>query len=412
MACVLERIQPHSFRHLLMSPTHRNHVSPAPVLLLTGLLLLLSPRKARAEDSVSYKYQVWQEEGGRIGIHSHYVNIEKALGPDMSFKMMALLDAIAGATPTGELPRTPGGPVPLAHMSDNRNAWDAELTREFKRISATVGYGISRESDYVSKGLSLNTVTNFNQKNTNLLLGYGRTDDRINEGKLGWTQNRYKTGNDYLLGVTQLLDPNTSLQANVSYGRSHGFESDPYKIVSTTMLDLDPGTYYTPPENRPRYKNKVSFFLGLNRNYEKLHGALDASYRLYHDTFGIISHTTSVAWIQDLGEHWTVQPFLRYYRQSAADFYYYNLDQAHVVTTYDTTTFETGTGLAPFYSSDVRLSHMQSIDAGVKVTWKIKSWMALDVTYDRYTTRGLDGVTPQDGFYKANNFMVGMKFSR
>jgi hypothetical protein len=378
---------------------------------LAGAMLLCQPKSARAEDTLSYKFQSWQEDNGRIGIHSHYVNLEKALGPDMSFKAMALIDSIAGATPTGELPRTPGGPVPLAHMEDERKAWDAELTREFKRVTATVGYGISKEHDYLSKGISLNTVTNFNQKNTNLLLGYGRTDDTINEQKLGWTSDRTKTGNDFLVGVTQLLDPNTSLQANVSIGRSHGFESDPYKIVSTTMLDLDPGSYYTPPENRPRYKNKVSLFLGLNHSFEQYHAALEASYRYYHDTFGITSHTTSLAWVQDLGEHWTVQPFLRFYRQSAADFYYYNLDQAHVVTTYDTATFETGTGRAPFYSSDVRLAYMQSIDAGLKVTWKIRRWVALDFTFDRYVTRGLDGVTPQDGFYKAKNFMVGVTFS-
>lgn len=403
---------PGPISRFFMPPTPRPSASPATVLLFSGLLLVLSPRKARAEDSVSYKYQVWQEQNGRIAIHSHYVNIEKALGPDMSFKAMALIDAIAGATPTGELPRTPGGPVPVAQMEDNRKAWDAELTRQFQRVSATLGFGNSRESDYVSQGLSLNTVTNFNQKNTNLLLGYGRTDDTIMEKKLGWTQDRTKTGNDFIIGVTQVMDPNTSFTANISYGRSRGFQSDPYKIVSTTMLDLDPGSYYTPPENRPRFKNKVSVFFGLNRSYEQWHAALDGSYRYYHDTFGISSHTLSLAWLQDLGEHWTVQPFLRYYLQSAADFYYYDLDRARVVTTYDTTTFETGTGRAPFYSSDVRLAKMRSLDAGVKVTWKIKHWVALDFTFDRYTTRGLDGVTPQDGFYQANNFMIGVKFSR
>ncbi len=398
-----------------MEPQHRSlTLGNAPLFrigCLAGAMLLCQPKSTRAEDSVSYKYQAWQEDGGRIGIHSHYVNVDKALGPDMSFKAMALIDSIAGATPTGEMTRTPGGPTPLAHMEDERKAWDAELTRQFKRVSATVGYGISKEHDYLSKGISLNTVTDFNQKNTNLLLGYGRTDDTISEQKLGWTSDRYKTGNDFLVGVTQLLDPNTSLQANLSIGRSHGFQSDPYKIVSTTMLDLDPGSYYTPPENRPRHKNKVSLFLGLNHNFEQYHAALEASYRYYHDTFGVTSHTTSLAWIQDIGEHFVVQPFLRFYRQSASDFYYYNLDAAHIVTTYDQTTFETGTGKAPFYSSDVRLSYMQSIDAGLKLTWKIKRWVAVDFTFDRYVTRGLDGVTPQDGYYKAKNFMVGVTFS-
>jgi hypothetical protein len=379
---------------------------------LMGVLALCQPKPGRAEDSLTYKYQAWLEDNNRVDVHSHYVLAEKDLGPDMRFKVMGLIDSIAGATPTGELPRTPNGPVPLAHMEDERKAWSADFTRQFKRVSATAGYAVSRESDYVSKGYSLNTVADFNQKNTNLLLGYGHTDDTISERKLGWTSDRYKKGDDYIIGVTQLLDPNTSLTANLTFGRLRGYLSDPYKIVSTTMLDLDPGSYYTPPENRPRTKNKVSLFLGLNRNYEQWHGALDASYRDYHDSFGIGSHTVSLVWVQDLGEHWTVEPFLRYYRQSAADFYYFDLDRAHIVTTYDTDTFETGTGRAPFYSSDARLSTMRSIDAGLKFTWKIKPRIALDLIYDRYVLRGLDGVTPQDAYYRAHNFIIGLRLTR
>ena len=64
------------------------------------------------------------------------------------------------------------------------------------------------------------------------------------------------------------------------------------------------------------------------------------------------------------------------------------------------------------YSSDSRLSRMDSLDVGLKLTWKVKAWVAVDVAYDRYSTRGLDGVTPQDTYYKANNFVVGVKFTR
>ncbi|MFI5335403.1 MAG: DUF3570 domain-containing protein [Opitutales bacterium] len=379
---------------------------------LVAVLLLCRPKAARAEDSLTYKFQSWKEDNGRIGVTSHYAQAEQDFGPDTHFSLMGLIDNIAGATPTGELPRTPGGPTPLAHMEDQRRAVDSELSHQFKRVNVTAGYGYSRESDYISRGVSLNTVTDFNDKNTTLLLGDGHTTDTIMEKKLGWTANRYKVGNDAIIGFTQLLDPNTSITGNITYGTDRGYLADPYKIVSTTMLALDPGTYYTPPENRPRHKSKVSVFLGMNRNYENLHGAADLSYRYYTDSFGIRSHTLSVSWVQDIGEHFVLQPWVRFSRQGAADFYYYNLDQAHIVTTYDTSTFETGTGQAPFYSSDSRLSRMDTLDLGLKLTWKIKRWLAIDVSYDRYTTRGLDGITPQDAYYKANNFIVGVKLSR
>jgi hypothetical protein len=392
------------------SPYQASHSARA--LLIAGVLAILLPRAARAESSLTFKAQSWQEDNQRIRVDSQYALLESDLTTSTHLKLMGLIDAIAGATPTGEKPASPSAPTPLASMHDRRKAWDAELSHEFKRVSVTAGFANSRESDYVSNGWSLNTVTNFNDKNTNLLLGYGRTDDTINEEKLGWTIKRPKTGNDFLVGLTQLLDPNTSVSANISYGQSRGYMSDPYKIVSTTMWNEDPGFYHTVAENRPEEKNKVSVFLATNHNVEKYHGAIDASYRFYHDTFGISSHTLSLLWIQKLGEHVILQPSLRFYRQSAADFYYTDLDAAGIVTGYaPNPPYETGTGRAPFYSSDYRLSRMQTIDVGLKLIWNIKPWVAVDVAYDRYTSRPLDGVTRKDAFSQAHTFTVGLKFT-
>ena len=380
------------------------------VSVVACVLLLCQPRGVRAEDSITVKAQSWQEDKNRIRVDSQYAQVDLDIGTDTHLKVMGLLDSIAGATPTGERPAT-GNIVPKAKMEDRRKAWTADLAHQFSRVNVSAGYGVSRESDYVSDGWSLNTVTDFNDKNTNLLLGYGGTKDTISEWKLNWTKQRHKEGSDFIAGITQLLNPNTSVTANVVYGTASGFMSDPYKIVSTTRLDLDPGTYYTPPENRPEVKTKVSLFFGLNYNVERLNGAVDFSYRHYHDSFGITSHTTYLAWIQKFGQHVIVQPSIRFYRQSASDFYYYNLDRSRITTSYEPVLEETGTGKAPFYSSDYRLSYLQTIDLGLKVVVKITSWLSIDANYDRFVMRGLDGITPQDPYSKANMFMVGMKFT-
>jgi len=98
--------------------------------------------------------------------------------------------------------------------------------------------------------------------------------------------------------------------------------------------------------------------------------------------------------------------------QSAADFYYYNLDKAGVITTFEPILGETGTGRAPFYSSDYRLSHMRTVDFGLKLVWTVKPWLALDAAVNRYEMHGLDGVTPQILFCKANTITFGVKFMR
>ncbi len=377
--------------------------------ILSLLLLLATSRSGRAEDTLAVKDQSYQEGDNRIRVDTTYSQLDADLSTSTHFKVMGLIDAIAGSTPTGEKAAVPGGQVPLAHMHDRRKAWNAELSHQFERVSLTAGFANSRESDYFSNGYSLNGVIDFNEKNTSLLLGYGRADDRINEEKLGWTITRPKTSNDFLVGVNQIIDANTSVSANISYGQARGYMSDPYKIVSTTMLDLDPGTYYTVPENRPMERNKLSVFLGLNRNFEAANGALEASYRYYHDTYGINSSTLTLLWLQKMGENVTVQPSIRYYRQSAADFYYVDPDRSGVITSYGALG-ETGTGHGPFYSSDYRLAYMQSVDVGLKVVWQVRRWLEVSAAYDRYADRGLDHATPQSAYFKANVFTFGLKF--
>lgn len=409
--------------------------------LLFGAVLWFSQPKAdsRGESVFSFKNQSWQEADHRIRVDSQSALLETDLAPGTRVKLMGVIDVIAGATPTGErifgispasmgainavagasgstaTPTNPGLPAasrPFAKMSDRRKAWSFDLAHQFSRVEATIGFADSRERDYLSRGYSLNTRTDFNQKNTGLLLGYARTDDEIDGRLVGWTKTRSKTGDDLLAGLAQVIDANTTLTANLFYGRSSGFLSDPYKIVSTTKLTLYPGLYATVPENRPTSRNKGGLLVGLNRNFEKYHAAAEGSYRYYHDTFGISSHTLSLLWIQKIGSQVTLQPSLRYYWQSAADFYHYNLDTAGIITTYEPLLRETGTGRAPFYSSDHRLSRMQTIDAGLKVTWQIKPWLEMDAAYNRYTSRGLDQVTPQTFYTQANVFTLGFRASR
>lgn len=160
---------------------------------VSSVLFLCQSRGARAEDSLTLKAQSWQEDKDRVKVDSQYTLLEKDVGTDTHLKVMGLIDTIAGATPTGEKPPVGEALVPKVPMHDRRKAWNFDANHQFKRVSLGLGYGVSRESDYLSHGWSLNTVTDFNQKNTNLLLGYGGTTDRIMEPKLGWKDDRQKT---------------------------------------------------------------------------------------------------------------------------------------------------------------------------------------------------------------------------
>jgi hypothetical protein len=391
----------------MLSPFVRFPSRPVPSLrlgILLGSWFLLQLRPMRAENSLSYKFVDYREDGDRMVIHSHYGLLDHDLGPDMRLKLQGVVDTIAGATPTGQPPQNPGEPVPTTHLTDRRKAWSADFSRQFTGVNVAVGFANSREHDYVSNGLSLNTLTDFNQKNTTLLLGVAGTDDDIRVlYQSAWLK---KHTMDLVAGVTQLLDPQTSVTLNLTYGHSSGYHADPYRVVEQ-RTEVVPGVFLplTFGENRPQTRDRYIAYTVLNRTFAEAHGALEASYRLFHDTFGTTAHTLEMAWYQKFGEHFTLRPSLRFYEQTAADFYRIDITGAN----FQPTGMPVAAG--PFYSADYRLSAFRSTDYGLKAIWTVNAAWRLDVSYDRYEMRGRDGVTSPSVYPKAAIINAGVTFS-
>lgn len=378
--------------------------SHARAFALAVLLVWLTPRVARAENSVAFKNSEYREADGRIAISTQGAYIEKDLGPDMHLKFEGLLDAITGATPSGQPAPAGSTQVPTSTIHDRRKAWNAAFSRQFPGLNVALGIGNSRESDYVSTGWSLNTLTDFNQKNTTLLLGVAGTDDDV---KVFFQLPRVKKRtNDVIVGVTQLLDPRTSVTVNVTWGRMTGFLADPYKLVQKNT-EIFPGVSLplTFGESRPHERNKGILFVGLNRSFPALRGALDASYRYYRDTYGTDAHTLDLSWFQRVGEKVVLRPSLRLYDQSAAEFYHYNLD-ATKLTPFSGAPRTAG----PFYSSDFRLSATRTVNYGLKVIWNVTDSVAVDAALEQYDMHGRDGVTPASAYSSARIVTLGVKY--
>jgi hypothetical protein len=370
-----------------------------------SLLLALSLPRARAENGISYKYEDYREAGGRIGVQTQGALIEQSLGTEMRLKLEGVIDAIAGATPDGRPAPAGTDQVPLSELHERRKAWSAEFSRQFPRINVALGFANSRESDYVSNGWSVNTLTDFNQKNTTVLIGVAGTDDDVDVRYLRSVEK--KRGVDVIVGLTQLLNPETSVSLNLTWGTVYGFLEDPYRLVekSTELFPgfVQPVTY---PESRPDNRDKVIVLGSINRAFPETHGAIEASYRFYHDTFGTNAHTLEAAWFQRLGSKLILRPSLRLYDQSAADFYHYRIDGTNI-----TPTFGRPPKNGPFYSSDFRLSALRTSTVGLKAIYQATDWLALDAAYEYYDMRGRDGVTPQSAYCRAKIATFGVKIT-
>ena len=362
-------------------------------VLAAWVLVLAQPREAKAENDLSYHYEEYRE-AGRITVRSQGAQAEQDLGTDMRVKIGGVIDSIAGATPTGEPAPAGSDQVILSHLSDLRRAWNAEVSKQLPRVNVALGFSRSVEHDYASNGWSINTLTDFNQKNTTVLLGVAGTDDNVEVFfKPAWLR---KVSNDVIAGVTQLIDPRTSVTADLTWGRETGFLNDQYKLVEKDIQIL-PGIFLpeTFAENRPNERTKVVAFLSVNRAFPGAKGALEASYRFYHDTYGISAHTLDLAWFQQLSDRVVLRLSVRPYQQDAAGFYHYRLNDTPLIPT----SFPNPQG--PFYSSDGRLSALRSLDCGLKAVWTAAAWLQLGAEVSRYTQRGTDGVIPQSAYYRA-----------
>ncbi|HRP04254.1 MAG TPA: DUF3570 domain-containing protein [Opitutaceae bacterium] len=369
------------------------------VPLIAGLHLGV----ARAEDSISAKYQDYRESDGRIAVRVSGVAIEKVFGESTTLKASAVLDAIAGATPDGRPPAEPGGSVPLSHLEEERRAWTFELGRQLGQWTLAVGIAQSRESDYHSTGASLNAALNLNQKNTTLLFGVAATEDKVKSPlQLPWEDKRSL---DLLVGITQLLNPLTSVTINLSFGEASGYLSDPYKLIQKNT-EVVPGFFLplTYAENRPRSRKKWLGLAAVNRAFPRLNGAIDASLRFHSDDFGSSSQMLQVEWFQKIGQTLTLRPFVRLFQQDAADFYYVSLDNTSIVPS------RTPRGAGPHYSADYRLSALQSTAFGIKIVWMLKDSLQLDASLERYAMHGRDDVTSSSAYPSASIVTVGAKY--
>lgn len=352
----------------------RREIALAPLLLPT--LPLFAAEVFRYDSS----YQLYDESAGRINVESWYFRGEMQLDEETAFRFQLLSDAISGASPSGILP----GSIheSLIEIEDLRHGVLGALAHQFGDHRVEFEFSHSKESDYLSRGFSLSDKWELNQKNTTLSFGLNYVTDTI---KVVRSEDESKKSYDLFFGVSQLLDKNTVLAANLTLGYSEGYLNDQYKTIQRT--ELVPGTTITSVfpyrENRPSSRLRGVLQLQGTRFVEKFHGALDSIIRLSQDDYGVFSQSLQLEWRQGLGDKFELTPYFRYYQQNAADFYYQTLDGVPITKP---ATFPDGSG--PHYSADYRLSSMSTTSLGLKARYRLSENVALSAAYELYDMSG------------------------
>jgi hypothetical protein len=236
--------------------------------------------------------------------------------------------------------------------------WTLPLTR-LSRL--TLGGKVSFEDDFYSGSVNLAFAHDFNDKNTTVSFGVNDESDIIQP--IGNTPvplsdysafakegNKSKNGVGALLAVTQVMTRTWLAELNFSVDRFSGYLNDPYKIVS--VLDAGGNTTGYVYENRPDSRTRRSVFLENRVGWNRTSAAL--SLRYMTDTWGIHSDTAQVRfrWWSPTRQQY-VEPTVRWYRQSAADFFQPWLSSADVEDT-------------KYISADPRLADFHALTYGLK----------------------------------------------
>jgi len=279
-----------------------------------------------------------------------------------------VIDALTGASANGAVPMpfpqtftkpsgngiyvTPANETPLDDtFRDLRAALNVEWEKPVNPdLKAVYSANISREYDYTSLGGSVTFSRDTNTKNTTYTGGISLNLDLIEPvggTPVGMTEmpdyqggiekktqgsSETKTVVDLLFGVTQVLDRQSLLQINYSIGSNKGYLTDPYKLLSIIDDDplnaipdgqiINPGNTDGPSyrhENRPDSRLSQSIYAKFIHQFTE--DVVYLIYRYFWDDWNITSHTVDFRYRFELGNGHYLQPHLRYYIQSGADFY-------------------------------------------------------------------------------------------
>ncbi|MDO9162543.1 MAG: DUF3570 domain-containing protein [Methylococcaceae bacterium] len=313
---------------------------------------------------------------------------------------------------------------------ETRKQGDFKLSYEGDEMALGIGGGVSEEPDYHSRFVNANGRWDFNQKLTSVNLGLSYTSSDLSTIGLGYfntidrTPRAHSTSatsaNDPLkadredwamnLGFSQVLSKSTLVHGNMNYTRNTGFLENPYKAVYLYSVGNDFVPYNNPadPDNpielrnatatdvweqRPDSRNQFSWNVGGVQYIEPLDAALHVDYSFFHDDWGIDAHTFAGSWDQPVGWGWTLTPNIRYYSQTAADFYnsvFLLGPDAFVVDDTKPRGSQLDFSQLPIknFSSDYRLSGYGTLSGGLTISKQFAKGLNLSVSGEYYQHAG------------------------
>ncbi|WP_027331065.1 DUF3570 domain-containing protein [Marinimicrobium agarilyticum] len=353
-------------------------------------------------------------ESDRVQAIEGIFKANRTLKDDREFSSKLVVDSLTGASANGAVPQTSAqtfttpsgngqytagaGETPLDDsFLDTRVQVAAQWSQPLgEKYIVSTGANFSNEYDYQSAAFNSSIGRYLNNKNTTVSLGLSYAMDSVDavggrpvglstmvvdEGQFAnaeafqaaFDATRQSGGEDgkdtvdVVLGLTQVINRRWITQFNISLSEVDGYLTDPYKVVS--QVDTSGLSVNQLYENRPGTRSKQAFFAQSKYHFEK--SVWDISYRLTNDDWGIQSHTIESRYHFLLSNNRYIEPHVRFYQQSEADFY--------------TPFLREGESLPEFASADYRIGKLNTYTLGVKYGKKLENGREYGVRLEYYS---------------------------
>ena len=313
-------------------------------------------------------------ETGRAKVIEPQARITRLFADGQTLSATLGLDVITGASPTGAIPtatvQTTTGPsgqvqtstanvVPVHPFSDRRAGLDLDWSIPIGGwLTPELGTHASIEKDYRSLGGTAKLSVATMHKLTTFMIGAGYNEDRVDP--VGGTRMPLSDGSVLLTtsanpkrvrsataGMSRVLTRRWLFGVTGSRTTEHGYLTDPYKVISIIDSTETPVGQLT--ESRPSARTRHDVLANSVYHFEK--NILYSSYRYYWDDWGVTSHTADARYRIEFEDQRYLQPHVRYYFQSRANFFEFGLPQ--------------GAPLPQFATSDLRLGDLRTLTLGL-----------------------------------------------
>lgn len=282
-------------------------------------------------------------------------------------------------------------------ISDYRQEYQVNFESQIPDGTLSVGLVTSDESDYSSRMIVAGGTREFFTKNTVVAFGMASTDNKITATGDSSFAEAMKA-QLYSISLSQILSKNSLFQLIYDFRVENGYIASPYRkaklVTGTTVSALD--------ENHPRTRNRHAIGFKYNLYNPSLKMAFATSYRIYQDSWGVLSHTFDERVTFEHSRKFETAVSLRFYTQDKATFYQdYYFDNPGV-----------------FYSGNNTLATYISYGIGVRPAYNLTEKMNLSLKLEYFaqnfkdaTDSGQLSTRADDKRLEISAFVVGFGLS-